>query len=113
MRRVLLFAFCALFAQFAMAQKTVTGTVSSDEGPLEGVTVLAKGTTIGGFTDSRGQFSLEVPNAVEVLVFSYIGYKEESVDLAGKNNVSVNMTQESILDEVVITGVSQGRSTTK
>ena len=42
----------ALVVQFSFAQeKTVTGNVSDSSGPLPGVTVIVKGTSIGSQTD--------------------------------------------------------------
>jgi len=71
---IVLFAFSVttLLAQ----TKVITGTVSSavkGEGPIPGVTVQVKGTTIGTNTDINGKYSLTVPQNATTLVFSYIG----------------------------------------
>jgi hypothetical protein len=50
-----------LTLQVAMAQKTVTGVVSDDQGmPLPGATVLEQGTTNGVSTDFDGNFSIDI-----------------------------------------------------
>jgi len=63
-----------------LAQQTrvITGTVTSaveGEGPVPGVTVQVKGTTIGTATDANGKYSITVPANATTLVFSYIGMK--------------------------------------
>ena len=62
-----------------MAQTIViTGTVTSavpGEGPIPGVTVTIKGTTLGAITDANGKYSVTAPANATTLVFSYIGMK--------------------------------------
>ena len=48
----------------ALLAQTVTGTVSSADGPLPGATVLIKGTAIGTSTDFDGNFSIEASNGL-------------------------------------------------
>ena len=65
----------ALVVQISFAQdKTISGTVSDESGPLPGVTVLKKGTTQGTETDFDGNFSIKAKNG-EVLVFSFYWYE--------------------------------------
>jgi len=54
--RKLLFLLMVFVATIGstMAQKTVTGTVTSDGSPMPGVTVVVKGTTVGTVTDPDG-----------------------------------------------------------
>ena len=63
--------------------KKVTGTVTDTNGPLIGVNVMVKGTSIGTITDVDGNYSLEVPQNA-VLIFKYIGF--DSVEKAVENN---------------------------
>ena len=60
-------------------QRTITGVVSDDMGPLIGVNVLVKGTTDGCITDMDGNFTLNTTVANPVIVFSYIGYATQEV----------------------------------
>ena len=90
----------------AYAQKTVTGTVKDAAGePMIGVSVLVDGTTNGGVTDLDGNFTIQkVPNN-GVLKFSYVGFKDQKVSVAGKNSVSVVLQEDAMgLDEVVVVG---------
>lgn len=87
-------------------QRTIKGKVTDDSGStLPGVTVVAKGMTIGTITNADGEFVLEVPAEAEALVFSFVGMKPQEVSLDGKTYVSVEMEMETIgLDEVVAVG---------
>ena len=65
-----------LSIQFSFAQeKTISGIVTDNTGPLPGVNVIIKGTTKGVQTDFDGKYSIKA-NTGDVLVFSFIGLKE-------------------------------------
>lgn len=90
-----------------MAQtNVVTGTVTDPLGePLIGVNVVLKDNpTVGTITDMDGKFSLEAGNS-KVFVFSYIGYAPQEVSIVGKNNIQVQLKEDSeTLEEVVVVG---------
>ncbi len=84
---------------------TVRGKVTGITGELlQGVTVMEKGTTNGTSTDAQGSFSIDVTNENAVLVFSYIGYKNQEISIAGKTSLEVIMEEdaESLQDIVVV-----------
>ena len=64
MKKVLLgLALLLMSATLAMAQRSVTGKVTDEQGePLIGATVLVKGTNSGTVTDINGDFRLNVPD---------------------------------------------------
>src|SRR5690242_1685470 len=66
----------------------VRGKVSDAKGaPLPGVTVQVKGTNIGTTTDVKGIYSVDVLNANDTLVFSYIGYVRKEVPVHGRAKI--------------------------
>lgn len=86
--------------------RTVSGVVTSamDKEPLIGVSVLVKGTAIGGITDFDGKYSLNV-KAGETLVFSYIGYVTQEIRIADQATLNVALKEDTeTLDEVVVVG---------
>lgn len=92
--------------------RKITGKVTDQEGNLlPGVTVLLKGTSIGGVTDVKGEFKFEVPADQNiVLIFSFIGMKKQEVDWKGEGKLSVVMEEEvKQMDEVVVTGIFERR----
>lgn len=88
-------------------QQKVTGTII-DAGtgePLPGVNITIEGTTQGTISDLEGKYSLEVPGANAVLVFSYIGYITEKVTTTGQSVLNVNLVPDiTKLEEVVVVG---------
>ncbi|MGD9977881.1 MAG: carboxypeptidase-like regulatory domain-containing protein, partial [Bacteroidales bacterium] len=86
----------------------VTGTVTSSEDglPLPGVSVVAKGTTIGISTDANGKYSFDVPTSAISLEFSFVGYKTKLVNIDGQVTINATLEPEAIeLSEVVVTGL--------
>ena len=85
----------------------VTGTVTSksDGQAIPGVNVVVKGTTVGLITNSNGTFSIEVPNANSVLVFSFVGFIPQEVKLDGKTQLNVVLEEENLnVEQVVVVG---------
>jgi TonB-linked SusC/RagA family outer membrane protein len=92
----------ALFAQTIVITGTVTSAVAG-EGAIPGVTVQAKGTTLGANTDVNGKYSVTVPKNATTLVFSYIGMKKQEVEIAGKTVINVVLEPDLLgLNEVVV-----------
>ena len=91
----------------APTDRAVTGTVidATTNVGLPGVNVLVKGTGIGTATDAEGRFRLNVADGRNTLVFSYIGYLTQEVDITSRNTVSINLaTDDRALSEVVVVG---------
>ena len=105
-RRLLLAMLLCAFWLTGFAQKTVTGTVKDATGePMIGVSVIVDGTSIGGVTDFDGNFTIQKAPENAVLKFSYVGYKDQKISVAGKNNITVTMQDDAMgLDEVVVVG---------
>jgi TonB-dependent starch-binding outer membrane protein SusC len=97
------------------SQSTViTGKVTTAEEnmPLPGVTVLLKNSNTGTTTDGDGNYSLTVTDKNETLVFSFIGYKTQEVNIAGQTTVNLSMPADvTALDEVVVVGYGTVRKT--
>jgi len=99
----------ALVVQFSFAQeKTITGTVTDDSGPLPGVSIIKKGTTAGTETDFDGKYSIQA-NTGDVLVFSFVGMKTTEKTVGLSNTINVTLEGDNLLDEVVV--VAYGTST--
>ncbi|MEX0273656.1 MAG: SusC/RagA family TonB-linked outer membrane protein, partial [Flavobacteriaceae bacterium] len=94
--------------QTALAQSTISGTVTDADGsPLPGANVLVKGTTNGTQTDFDGNYTIEAGSDA-TLVFSYIGFATQEVAVDGQSSVNVSLSEDaSKLDEVVVLGYAQ------
>ncbi len=95
-----------LFAVFTMyGQQSISGTISDENGPLPGATVVIKGTTNGAQTDFDGNFTLADVNDGDTLEFSYIGY--QTIEMSYDQNMNPNVVlieDTDALDEVVVVG---------
>ena len=67
-----------------------------------------KYTAIGVSTDVDGKFSITVPDATATLMFSYVGYVAQEVEVTSDNSSVEVVMEEGIseLDEVVVTGLA-------
>lgn len=99
-----------VYAEAQQGQMKVTGVVKDELGePLPGVNVVVKGTDKGTITDLDGKYELSVATGSE-LQFSFIGYKTETVKVAGKNTINVQLKEDAeALDEVVVTALGMSR----
>ncbi len=94
----------AFLVQITFAQeKTVSGTVSDDSGPLPGVSVIIKGTIRGAESDFDGKYVIKT-KVGDILQFSFIGMKSQEKKVGTSNTINVVLKGDNVLDEVVITG---------
>ena len=62
----------------------VSGRVTdSDLQPLQGTSIILKGTNTGTITDANGNFQIVIPDTENSLVISFVGYKTAEVPLSG------------------------------
>ena len=88
--------------------RTVQGVVSDTKGgKLPGVTVILKGTTLGGVTDAEGNFKFEIPDQKDmILVFSFVGMQTKEVPYKGESEIKVTLqTDVTEMEQVVVTGI--------
>ncbi|MFK8298883.1 carboxypeptidase-like regulatory domain-containing protein, partial [Capnocytophaga cynodegmi] len=79
--------------------KKVSGTVTDASGvPLPGVSVLVKGTSIGVATDFDGNFEVNVPEDKTELLFSYIGFKEQTIKVSKSQSGLKIVLQEDVME---------------
>lgn len=111
MKKILLvkiFSVLMLISSLAWAQeRTVTGRVTSSEdgSGLPGVNVVLKGTTTGSITDTDGNYRISVPSTGGTLVFSFVGFVSQEVEIGSRSVVDVQLASDvTQLSEVVVTG---------
>jgi TonB-linked SusC/RagA family outer membrane protein len=104
--------FCAFALVAAAQQKSVTGTVTDDQGtPIPNVSVLLKGSTSGVATNDNGKFSISVPGNSSVLEFSSVGYVSKEVPVGASSSLTVvlNSEQGQQMQGVVVTALGVKR----
>lgn len=95
-----------LYAQVALAQRTINGTVTDESGsPLPNVSVVVRGTTTGTITNEEGKYTLTLPANAKALVFSTINKSpvERSIG-TGSTIDAILKDEDKSLQEVVVTG---------
>ncbi|WP_291529650.1 SusC/RagA family TonB-linked outer membrane protein [Bacteroides sp. UBA939] len=82
---------------------TVQGIIKDSAGePLIGATVVVENTSTGSSADHNGKFKITAPSKA-VLVFSYIGYVTQRVNVNNRSTINIVMKEDALmLDEVVV-----------
>jgi len=114
MRKILsLLAVMLLFLHAATAQtREIQGRVTDEQGsPVEGASVVIKGTTSGVAADAQGNFRISAkPGDVLVISATNFGSKEYAIT-ASTGKVEVKLTRgTAVIDEVVVTALGQRRT---
>lgn len=94
---------------FSLSAQTLTvkGTVTDDTGmTVIGATIIEEGNaTRGTVTDIDGNYELSNLPSNAKLVFSYVGFKSQTVSVNGRSTIDVVMSSDTeLLDEIVVVG---------
>lgn len=83
----------------------ILGVVTDQKGePLVGAIVTLKGTKVQKITDSKGNFSLDMPGQ-STLIVSYIGYSTLEYQVGSQKNVLIRLEEDArMMEEVVVVG---------
>ncbi len=106
LRRILptLVGMFLLLTGSAQTPGTVSGVVTDASGPVAGVAVIVKGTSIGTSTDNNGAYTIKASES-DVLVYSFLGYKTQEIAVQSRSQIDVQLESDSqIVDEVVVVG---------
>lgn len=93
------------FTKEDLPQPPVRGKVTNDNGqPLEGATILVKGSNIGTKTGADGNFSIGAePNSV--LIISFIGFETTEIRVGSQANFSIRLKPSAAAgDQIVVVG---------
>lgn len=109
MKRVLLTLLMSVLVCFYIQaqNRTVSGKVTDETGQaLPQVTVLLKGTTTGSPTDADGNYRLSVPDAGGTLLFRFLGYVTQEIEIGTQSVINVQLQPEvTDVGEVVVTAL--------
>jgi TonB-linked SusC/RagA family outer membrane protein len=102
-----------LAAGFVCAQPvTITGKVTDAASGMgiPGTNIAVVGTSVGSITDENGDYSIEVPSQDATLVFSFVGYVNQTIPVRGRTIIDVVLEEDLIsLDELVVVGYGTQR----
>ncbi len=92
---------------------SVSGRVTDESNVgFPGVNIVVKGTATGTTTDADGRYSLSVPDAGSILVFSFVGYATQEITVGARSVIDVSLVADvKSLGEVVVTALGIEKST--
>jgi hypothetical protein len=101
-----------LFLPGTIFAQSVSGTVyelhEGHKHPLPGVNIFWAGTDHGTASDANGHFEIENDHHHHALVFSFVGYKTDTVHVENGKNIEVVLSENRELGEVTVVEKNRG-----
>ena len=79
-KKLTFIAFLVFSVNLMFSQKTITGNVSDENGPLPGANIIELGTNNGVSTDFDGNFEITVEGNSSIIEVSYTGFKSQTFE---------------------------------
>jgi hypothetical protein len=113
-KRIIVCIFMLTSIHAVCQTKELTGTITDPQGnPVSGASVKVKGAKIGTSADTKGSFSLRVPQNARILV-SAVGFENQEIGVGDAQNLRIALKQANVaLTEVVVTALGQTSSKAK
>jgi len=93
--------------------RTITVTVTDNQGPVPGANVVIVGRPIGGSTDADGVIVLTRVPADAVLEVSFVGYITKKVNVGNKSKIKVYLEEDKEkIDEAVVVAYGKQKKIT-
>ncbi|MDR2626993.1 MAG: TonB-dependent receptor [Dysgonamonadaceae bacterium] len=113
--KTLMTALCLMMTLMAFApalhaqQITIKGKITDVNGEsMPGATIRVQGTTIGSISNSDGLYTINVPSEKSILVFSFLGYADQSVQVGKKMEINIVLKESlSEISEITVLGYTQ------
>ena len=106
---VSLFFLSTLGQNLFSQEKIIKGLVLDETTqPLPGVNIQVKNTNSGVISDFDGKFIISIKDKNNILVFSYMGYKSQEINVANLTEINVVLLPEiSQLNDIVVIGYGE------
>jgi TonB-linked SusC/RagA family outer membrane protein len=110
---LLLLSVAIFSSSFSYSQQKISGKVTDENAaPLNGVSVIVKGSNTGTTSDENGNFTITAPSSSSTLVISYAGYLQREVAVGNNTTFNIQLlpdVQRRDLNEVVVVGYGTQR----
>jgi len=93
---------------FSQISGTVFEQTEYETAPLFGANVYWENTTEGTTSDENGNFSISKNNKTNKLIFSFVGYQPDTLEITNNNPVEIILKDSRLLSEVTIGERSPG-----
>lgn len=94
------FSFNPVYGQVtAQDGRVIKGIISDDQGPVEGATIILKGTRTGVSSNEKGEFTF--PKALkngDILLISYLGYKNQELKIDNSTSYLEILLTEDLIE---------------
>ncbi len=107
MYKQIILVWLILLSVFGFAQQKVNGTITSTEqgSTIPFVNIIGLESKLGTSSDMMGYYSINLPSSETHLIFSALGYYQDTIKISSsKLNVKMNPTSQQ-LDEIVVTAL--------
>ena len=107
MRKKLLLFLGVFLCAVSFGQKSVSGKIfdAGSKMPLQGASIIGKGSSTGTQSGTEGQFTLTLPNDTKAVLVSYVGYISKEIALLDSlTSLEIALEKAELQNEVVITG---------
>ncbi|MGB0863637.1 MAG: SusC/RagA family TonB-linked outer membrane protein [Saprospiraceae bacterium] len=108
-----LFLLLLTLPTVAFSQQKISGTIfdAADNQPLAGASVKAMNGDAVAIANNMGKYEILVNKETDILVFSFIGYATQEIQVANNQEINVAMISNSVnVDELIVTALGLERS---
>lgn len=110
MKRVII--LLVMYSSFSCFSNPIKGTVFGIENNqkivLPGAGIFWAGTTIGTIADQNGEFNIPSNKTNNLLVFSFVGFKTDTIKWSGEEVIDAVLDKNQELDEVTVVQKNKG-----
>lgn len=101
--------FCISYA--SLGQNKVSGQIVDASGnPIAGANIIEVATKNGASSDFDGNFEVNLQKMPSQLLFSYVGFKDQKVNVSKSGNLNIVLEEDlALLDEVVLVGYGSAK----
>jgi outer membrane receptor for ferrienterochelin and colicins len=99
-----------LLLSFSISAQRITGSVNEQDAtsktlkPITGANVYWAGSTHATATDTSGRFSIPRVSQTNLLVFSFVGFANDTIKIGQESELEVVLRNDQALQEVVVRG---------
>ncbi len=100
--KVSLVATMVLYGLAQGQERTIKGTVTTNQKPIAGVVVSQEGNNSVTTTNSSGQYQYKITGNNAILIFKHPDYSETRVEVGEQSTLNIHLQKEKQRDEVVL-----------
>lgn len=91
-------SFNTSYGQSTQEGRIIKGTISDGTNPIDGATIVLKGSKVGTASNEKGEFTFPQPlKNGDILLISYLGYKNQELKINEKTtSLEIVLTEDLI-----------------